>query len=449
MPTPAPIQTIVDNDLCIACGACVEICPPKIVQPAFNGQRGAPEVIVADPDACVDCPGPCGTVCPSIEIDFTALTGKPLPRDGRVREVLVGHAPAHCADGTSSSGGVLRLLATEAVRAGTPVICLVADIPVAGDDASDGTADRVRYDAGVLRSLDDLARVPGSVYHATGFVRALSLLRELEKPCLLIAIPCQLAGLLSYIERSEPDLRGRIGVIAGIICGWMYTHHGLDAFSTFKGLPEPWRDAGYRGEDKVGKLKLIMRSGTGRWDRREFSSVGDMIDFRSSFSTEMNRQRCRLCEDHLNVLADISVGDAWLARTTAEKASIIVVRSEAGANLVAQHVHAGRLRTAPGSFADLVESQSRDLVYGLTAARLGAWRRSRKLPVPDFRYADRPQVPQLSAGDCWRFRVETVLRAWIRRRWYRSYRAAYVLTHLRMTLRFMASSLRRWLRGGG
>lgn len=440
---PAPIQAIIDNDLCIACGACVEICPPKIVRPVFNELRATPEVMVAEPDACVACPGPCGTVCPSITTDFAALLGEPVARTGRVREVLVAQAPAHSADGTSSSGGVLRLLATEAVRSGTPVICLVAD-PV-----EDGSGERVRYGAAVLQSLEDVGRMPGSIYHATDFGRALSLLRELETPCLLIAIPCQLAGLLSYIDRSEPMLRDRIGIIAGIICGWMYSHHGLDAFASFKGLAEPWRDAGYRGEDKVGKLKLIMRSGTDRWDRREFSRVGDMIDFRSSFSTEMNRLRCRLCEDHLNVLADISVGDAWLARTTAEKTSVVAVRSAAGAELIDRHVRAGRLLTAPGSFADLVESQSRDLVYGVTAGRLAAWRRGQGLPSPDFRYVDTPPTVQLTLAERWRFRIETMLRGWIRHGWYRSYRAAYVVTHLRMTLRFWGASLRRRLRGGG
>lgn len=437
MPAIAPIQAVLDHDLCIACGACVEVCPVSVVSPVFHPGRGAEEVAVTTPSACVDCAAPCGDVCPSIVTDFARLALEPdgVRRDGRVRSVLVAQAPGHCHNGVSSSGGVLRLLATAALEAGTPVLCLVAE--------STGPAERVRHEAGILRSLDELSRVPGSIYHSVSFTAAIPLLRALETPCLLIAIPCHLAGLLAYIDRYEPALRPKIGVTAGIICGWMYSHHALDAFAHFKGMSEPWTDAGYRGEDKVGRLKLIARSGVHSWSRREFGSLREMVDFRSSFATEANRLRCRVCEDHLNVLADISVGDAWLARTANSKSSVVVVRTQRGEALLAPHLASGRLLASEGSFGDLVESQSRDLIYATTASRLSAFLQDRGKSMPHFNYSDPIAPAGLGLRQQFLFGSEMLLRNLLRRRHYRIYRIGYMLTRMRMVLRFVIAQARQ------
>lgn len=425
MPLLAPIRPVIENDLCIACGACVAACPENVVVPAFNTVRGAPEVAIENPDACLDCPAPCGPVCPSIQVDFAALLAEPAPaRDGRIQEVLVGYAPDHRDNGIASSGGVLRLLAAQAVAAGTPVLCL-------GPVAEQGG--RTAFDARVITDLQALAEIPGSIYHAVSFAAAIPLLRTLERPCLLIAIPCHLEGLLAYITGHEPALRERIDLIAGIICGWMYSHHALDAFASYKQLAEPWQDARYRGDDKVGRLKVFARSGVHSWDRRNFSGLGEMLDYRASFSTDANRLRCRVCEDHLNVLADLAVGDAWLARMGDRKLSVIAVRSTRGASAIAGERAAGRLLVEPGTIADLVESQSRDLMYGETAGRLAAWLRRRGRPAPQFGY----QPPAMQPAEGGSFAVEMLRRGVLRRGWYRSYRWLYALSRPALILRFL------------
>src|SRR5690606_37960767 len=110
------------------------------------------------------------------------------------------------------------------------------------------------------------------------------------------------------------ELSEKIALIAGIICGWMYSHHGIRAFSSYKNINQEIKDVRYRGEDKVGKLKIFTNDEVHTFDRRKFHSFKEILDYRASFSTDVNRLRCRLCQNHLNVTADIAVGDAWLAR---------------------------------------------------------------------------------------------------------------------------------------
>jgi ferredoxin len=84
MPNLNPeIRAVVDNDLCIACGACVSACPRSNLVPAFNDYRGANEVgFVAGAD-CTGCDAPCVPVCPSVAIDFATIGDPPRPAPAR------------------------------------------------------------------------------------------------------------------------------------------------------------------------------------------------------------------------------------------------------------------------------------------------------------------------------------------------------------------------------
>lgn len=407
------IRDIIDHDLCIACGACVEACPHDSVSTRYHAGRGAPEAHIDDAAACHGCPAPCDDVCPSIEVDLAGLLGatSPVPRVGPIERVWIGHAPVHRDDGVSSSGGVLRALVTDAIDRGVPVVAI-------GREAEG-------YVPQVHRTHADLQRVPGSIYHSLSFAPAIELLRTLDQPALLVAIPCHLAGLRAYASQHEPALLDKIAFTAGIICGWMFTDHALRAFTHYHGVPGAIVDARYRGEDKVGRLKIETTATSGSWNRRTFATDAERIHYRASFARYANRLRCRLCEDHLNVLADVAVGDAWLARTRGQKTSVVVARTASGLERIDALVAAGRLVLQPGTVDDLYESQSADLVEGRTARRLGAVLAAAGRPVPRFRYRDGRAAPAPTLRARADVAFEDAMRALMRTGSYGAYRAAY------------------------
>ena len=407
------IRDVIEHDLCIACGACVEACPRDNVETRYHHGRGAPEAFIRAAEDCAPCPAPCDGVCPSIEVDLHGLLGAsgPLSRVGPIDSIWIGHAPVHRDDGVSSSGGVLRALVTDAIDRGVPVIAI-------GREA-EGYVPRIH------RTRDDLTSVPGSIYHSLSFAPAIDALRSLERPALLVAIPCHLAGLRAYASRHEPELLERIEFTAGIICGWMFTDHSLRAFAHYHQLAGDIVDARYRGEDKVGRLKIETTETKGSWNRRTFPSDAERIHYRASFARYANRLRCRVCEDHLNVLADVSVGDAWLARTRGQKTSVVAVRTPAGRARIDALVGAGKLELEPGSVADLYESQSADLVEGHTARRLGAVLDAAGHPVPKFRFRDGRAAPAPTLRARADVAFEQAMRALLRSGSYAAYRSAY------------------------
>lgn len=414
-PVFAPrIQGVIDHDMCIACGACVAACPPGAIEPTFDETRGAHEVRISDPGSCGQCAAPCEAVCPSLDVDLTALlraSTSPIERQGPICSTWIGYSREHRDDGVSSSGGILRAFVHDSLSRGRPVICLSE---MEGD-----------YKASTLNAVTDLARVPGSIYHSISFADAIPLLRELPRPCLLVAIPCHLEGIQKYISEVEPQLEDVIEARIGLVCGWMYTRHSLSAFAAYKNIDESILDARYRGQGEVGLLALRTTNGTHTFDRRSFSSRSERIDYQASFSRYANRLRCRVCEDHTNALADIAVGDAWLERKQGQKSSIVVVRTAVGEAELALLRRSSALELEPARPSDLVESQSENFVYGIEAKRLGAYLRARDISTPIFTYDTTSQPTAPSTLRKLQFTTELYLRRQLRRKRYGWFRWLY------------------------
>lgn len=416
------IRLVVESDLCIACGVCIPTCPEGVVAPAYDRGRGTHEVAVVDSAPCPECPAPCDEVCPSVAVDFSALSDGAIEGDlgriGPLRSVWTGYAPSHRDNGISSSGGLIRALVHHALSQGTPVVCLAKRDGKFGDpDAS--------YGAVRLRSIDDLERMPGSIYHSVAFTDAIDDLERHPEPAVLVALPCHLEGIEKYLRLRAPHLRSRIALRVGLICGWMYSDHSLAAFAAFRDVPGKVKDAAYRGGSKVGDLQLWTTRGHYRFSRRKFDARSDRIAYQASFSRYLNRLRCRVCEDHLNVLADVVVGDAWLRSARDQKASVLAVRSARGDAWIQDRVSAGDLVLRRGSVADLVESQSSDLCFGTSAREMRAFLADLGSFTPEFEFGDQRRVTSADARQEYSF--EMLMRRLVRAGRYDAFRALYAM----------------------
>ncbi len=412
------IAKVVQDDMCIACGACIYACPEKIVEPTYSEIRGAHEVKITEVNKCADCSAPCDRVCPSIEVNFTKLLNKnqnntiAIERSGNIESIYLGYSPEHRFNGVSSSGGIIRSFINNSVKIGQPVICL-------------GTAGE-NYEPIIVERLADLEKIPGSIYHGVSFIKCIELLKNIQKSCLLIATPCQLEGIYKYIQEIEPNLRNKIGLTVGLICGWMYSDHALKAFSNYKNIQGKIVDAGYRGEDKVGLLKIKTDHQEYSYNRRQFNTIQEFIDYQASFSSGMNRLRCRVCENHLNILADLAVGDAWLERKQDEKLSIIVTRTITGDRALSALISQDNLVLEQGLYLDIEESQSPNLVYSYVARKMSSFLQKIDIITPQFIFSDSDHKIPLNFNNFWEFKFEMLIRKIIRSSQYKLYRKLYL-----------------------
>ena len=411
MQSPPGIQLITRDDLCVGCGACVHACPAETISMAENAATGLVEAAIADTAACANCPAPCLDVCPSHEEDFVELAGwtDPAQRIGPWHRIYTGHSLDESLRRRSSSGGVIRELCRHFLAGGE-----VDGVITLGHDQG------LDYTPRVYRDIDALvAESPGSIYHSIGFEAALGILREQPGRFLLICTPCQLSSIRKWQRRFPDGLRGEIACTIGLICGWLYSRKSVEHFGRHMGVARgEIRDATYRGGDAIGSFTLVTDRARRAWWRRPQPGEHDhAAPYRVAFSRKYSCRRCLLCVEHLNYLADIVVGDAWLPRFEGDAlgTSIVVVREPGRERALEALREGGRLHLEPATEEDVIASQGDYFAFGDDAQRvMNRLRRDGAGFVPSFTVQN--PVRDLPSREVWRRNhVEPARqRAWIR-----------------------------------
>jgi len=220
----------------------------------------------------------------------------------------------------------------------------------------------LNFEPGLITEVPEVDELPGSIYHNLPKHRVLELLKEHEGRFVLVAIPCELEGIYNYIFELEPQLRDRIHTTIGLLCGWQYNWHSVRAICQFKGIDaDRIVDVSYRGGGPVGKLRIWTDDG-------QEHSTSRRLDFgyQVAFDRTFNTPRCHLCINHANFLADIVVGDAWLASTLGTKTgiSLVINRREESEDTIRRLAEAGRIVYSEVTVNEIRESQKPRIAFG-------------------------------------------------------------------------------------
>ena len=341
------LSGVISSGMCIGCGAC-EMADGS-VKVSLN-----PRSLVYEPES----PGgpDAASVCPAVSVDYAGLQSWLFPGAaqgpfGVVRSVHLAQSTDTERNMRASSGGLIKEILRSALRSGE-IDGVIALDHVQGID----------FAARLVTDPDDVDNLPGSIYHNLRQTRALELLRDTPGRLAVVAIPCQLEGLYSWVRTKAPELREKIVFTVGLLCGWQYSHHSINAMGTYLGYePERISDISYRGGGPVGKLTVTTDDG------RTFSA-SRRVDFgyQVAFDRHFNTTRCHVCVNHGNFLADLVVGDAWLPSTVFTKTgiSLVVCRTERAERILADLVADGSCVSVEVSEDEIRESQTERVVYG-------------------------------------------------------------------------------------
>jgi coenzyme F420 hydrogenase subunit beta len=341
------LQGVIDAGMCIGCGACALVDPT--IELRLNHER-----LIFEPDRPAGADA--ASVCPAVQVDFASLQADLFP--GREPGPYGVVDSVHLAQSTNlernrkaSSGGLIKELLIE----------LLSRPDVDGVIALDHVAG-LEFAGRLITDPSEVDVLPGSIYHNLVQTPSAELLRRNEGRFVLVAIPCQLEGLYNYIQRFDPDLRRRIHTTIGLLCGWQYSYHSINAIARYNRIdPATISDISYRGGGPIGPLKI-------RTDDGQVHSVNRRVNFgyQVAFDRHMNTPRCHLCVNHGNFLADIVVGDAWLPNTLRSKTgvSLVTCRTPATTELLLGIAEQGRVVLADASTEELRLSQKDRVAHG-------------------------------------------------------------------------------------
>ena len=401
------LQAVIDSGMCIGCGACVAADPTLALDLDPVRQTYRPSH-PSNVDAA--------SVCPAIVVDFDLLHRKVFPGatpgpHGVVDSVLLAQSTDLERNVNASSGGLIK-----------EVLLAYLDDPTVDGVISIVHEGGIDFAPTLVEKADEVHGIPGSIYHCLPFDGALKILKERPGRYVLVAIPCQLEGIYSYIHRLAPELEERIHATVGLLCGWQYSHHSLRAICEYKGVNfDSLTDVAWRGGGPVGKLRLTTPE--------KVTSVSRRVDFsyQVAFDRSFNSPRCHLCVNHSNFLADLVVGDAWLPSTvyTRTGISLLICRKPESRAIIDDLASAGRIKASEVSVDEITESQTHRVVFGDFAYAYQDYLASTGQHHPKMTGPNRPAADLVDSDQVTEFHEELQLKLRLqdqrryRRLWWR------------------------------
>jgi len=289
------IQSISDNYLCSACGACNAVCNKGAI--SFKWSSIGRKYALVDMDICVNC-GICQKVCPSIDtLDLHSRYDDMYV--GNIINTYTGRAVDEHIFRNAQSGGVCTAVIKYLFD--TRLIdCAIMCKMTAGKTP--------KVDAIVIENTDQLYLCQKSSYT---FVDILSALKNTtaKKSIAIVGLPCHIEGATLLAEQFNrfSNIKYKIG----LICDRTHCSGMQDALASM-----------------AGKRKKIIQ-----WKKKYFEHNGKMYyykdapcvildencvikkiipcDYRHLLKDMFTTPRCRVCYDKLNIHADIVLGDPW------------------------------------------------------------------------------------------------------------------------------------------
>jgi len=298
------LEDVHKRELCIGCGACVDLCP------YFKNYKGKTSQLFP----CTLEQGRCFAYCPKAEVDLNELShkiwcvdydGSPL---GSYRKVLASRAGMQLGKSAFQAGGTVTSLMAFALKH------RLIDAAVLTD--RDGLTP-------ISRLITDWKKVAGcasSKFMASPTLSALNKgVREGYNRLGVVGTPCQMTAVAQMrnnpLEREEHKVPVALSV--GLFCNWSIdTRHLIDL------LAERLKISGIRGMDIPPPPAGIMT----------FETDSGRVEVSLSEIKPLIPHTCYICPDMTAEFADLSAGmfegrPGW---------NTLIVRSEAGDEIVQQ-----------------------------------------------------------------------------------------------------------------
>lgn len=314
------IKKIVDNNLCIGCGACYSGCPKDAI--SMQIKNGAHKPIINN--NCINC-GKCLGICPSYDLNYDYFYEKYYKNKkfnnyfGPYINCYTGFSSDKKIRYSSSSGGLVTQLLLYALR-NKIIDCAItttfnSSILVAKPIIASTQKEIVGSSGSKYFSVDQ-----NSIFKDRGKLKG--------KKIAFVGLPCHLLALAKMMEKDK-DLEKSITLKLGLFCGKLSDYYGLNfILKKFNVQVENIRKINVRTNGWPGEMEVIYKDQTKKAIKNE-----DYYSYLGSYLFSL--RRCIQCPDLYSSLSDISFGDAWLKRFNADKlgTSLIITRTDKGEEL--------------------------------------------------------------------------------------------------------------------
>ncbi len=316
------IKFIVDEKLCVDCGACVSYCPT-------NAITIVDEAPVIDEDKCIGC-GICNSVaCPRTFLYLDVLRhyvkGEPCKLD---QEPIAGYKSALAAQTMKEEirkvcqdGGIVTSILTYLFDHN-----LIDGALVVKKRGENWASEPV-----VVTNKGELLETAGTKYVVTPTLVGLEKAKKMGlKKIAVVGTPCQVQAVrkAQVFSSAFQEIMGNIVLIIGIFCMENFSYQNM------KKIVEEYCKVNLENARKMdinkGQFSVHIKSG-----ERSSVPIKDI--------TGLARTACHVCPDLTNELADIAVGSIGSPPSW----STVLIRTEKGEEIFQKAQEEGYLTSKP------------------------------------------------------------------------------------------------------
>lgn len=344
---------MIDKDLkiydsvCTGCSACTEAC-------AFPDENGINPIQLIkneaglavpriDPNICTSCMV-CYKACPTEDKIFNSEVTFESYRD-KIGECYFGYSLDNEHRFEAATAGISTEIATYLLET----------------NQVDGVVSSYQNDDNeiiteIFTTSFEVKKTRGSIYRQVSLLNGLA--EKIEqgnhKKLLVIGLPCHIEGLKT-LKKANKYLRKNVEFITiALFCKQTKT----EEFSDFERRllhAKPNQKINYRGKGWPGFTSVKGGQGLPSTNTK-FSLMWGSFAFTPDY--------CFTCSDPIGVVADISVGDAWLRKYYADKtgSSLFVANSETGKKIIEEMAISKRIYIKQESVENIIASQNMDYV---------------------------------------------------------------------------------------
>ena len=275
---------ILDNmESCYGWGACFNECPTGAIEMKENTE-GFLEPVV-DEEKCISC-GRCRQVCPSVNCQYSNNSNPDIYAFSAEEKILYD----------SSSGGIFTFLAEHIIKTGGYVVGAAYD--------SDFFVKHI-----IVHNMEELDKIRRSKYLQSStddiFQRTKELLEQ-GNYVLYSGCPCQIAGLLRFLGKDYDNLYTVDVLCHGIPSPKMFQEHLENSFGGIDYV----KDVEFRSrEGWASLLKVKLKNGEVRTSYNNTSVY--MQSFLQDINLRASCFQCQY--SRLPRQGDMTIGDLWAA----------------------------------------------------------------------------------------------------------------------------------------
>lgn len=393
MATPIVLTKVVENDLCIGCGACVQACPSKALSITWDNHGFL--VATATEQQCEE-DGACLSVCPfnpeleaecqnedALAEDFLIDTTQKHRQIGRYHNIYAGYSKKYRP--SSSSGGIATFVYEKLFDIG-----VISHVITVGEASTNDA----HYEYNIVSSKNDLLRVSKTRYHPVTLADSLEKIKNLDGKVAISGVGCFIKAI-RLAQRHDPLLKEKIVFLVGIICGGVKSKFFTEYLAAKAGvLNNDFSNPEYRIKDP---LSTAADYSFGCKDNQSNENKNiKMRDVGEMWGTGLFKANaCDFCDDVTTELADISLGDAWLPPYNKDGLghSVIVTRSVLADKILLAGQESEELELEDLALSDFLRSQQGSFNHRHDAIGLRATLAKKEgfsVPIKRFGYEKLP-----------------------------------------------------------